>query len=104
MSLIRWLAHFGNLICHVTRIGFRILFGQLVFFIAFTSRALIRGRMINSYDVGFIPNTIILILLLLNRRFEAGLALRKMIFQDVLAVEALVAVLTCKGSIIREEE
>ena len=60
--------------------------------------------MINSYDVGFIPSTFILFLFLLNRRFEAGLALRKMIFQDILPVEALVAVLTCKGSIFREEE
>ena len=65
---------------------------------------LIRERMINSYDVSFIASTIFLFLFLLNRRSGAGLALRNMIFKDVLAVEASVAVLTCKGSIFREEE
>ena len=60
--------------------------------------------MINSYDIGFIPRTIVLILLLLARKLEAGLAFHEVIFQDVLAVEALVAVLTRKGPKFRETE
>ena len=60
--------------------------------------------MINSYDIGFIAGTIIIFLILVFREFEAGIALLNMIFQDVLAVEALVAVLACKRPKFRGEE